>query len=46
MALKMALPIAAAVEIVGGSPMPMTPRSGMSCIWTMIFGMSSMPPSL
>src|SRR5581483_6125811 len=30
MALNTALPMAAAVEIVGGSPMPMTPRSGMS----------------
>jgi hypothetical protein len=30
MALNMALPIAAKVEIVGGSPMPITPRSGMS----------------
>ena len=38
--------LAAHVEIVGGSPMPMTPRSGMSCICTMICGMSSMPPSL
>ena len=26
--------LAAAVEIVGGSPMPMTPRSGMSIMWT------------
>ena len=46
MALNTALPTAAAVEMVGGSPMPMTPRSGMSIMWTMIFGMSSMPPSL
>ena len=40
MALKTALPTAACVEIVGGSPMPMTPRSGMSSMWTTIFGMS------
>ena len=46
MALKTALPMAACVEMVGGSPMPMTPRSGMSVMWTMICGMSSMPPSL
>src|SRR5262249_36285677 len=46
MAFMMALPMAALVEIVGGSPMPMTPRSGMSCMWTMIFGMSFRPPSL
>src|SRR5262249_31752434 len=33
-ALKTALPTAAAVDIVGGSPMPITPRSGMSIMWT------------
>jgi hypothetical protein len=31
-ALQMALPIAAAVLMVGGSPIPITPRSGMSCM--------------
>src|SRR5262249_36979761 len=46
MALKMALPIAAWVLIVVGSPMPITPRSGMSIMWTWIFGMSPIPPSL
>ena len=40
MALNTALPMAAAVEMVGGSPMPITPRSGMSIMWTVIFGMS------
>src|SRR5262249_30300440 len=45
-ALCTALPIAAAVEMVGGSPIPMTPRSGMSCMWTVIFGTSRMPASL
>src|SRR5262249_62154039 len=46
MALNTALATAACVEIVGGSPMPTTPRSGMSIMWTTIFGMSLMPPSL
>src|SRR5262249_30777536 len=45
-ALNTALLMAAFVEMVGGSPMPMTPRSGMSIMWTTISGMSRMPPSL
>src|SRR5579859_4355300 len=45
-ALWTALAMAAAVEIVGGSPMPMTPRSGISIMCTTTSGMSRMPPSL
>src|SRR5262249_18004346 len=45
-ALNTALPTAAAVEMVGGSAIPITPRSGMSIMCTLIFGMSRMPPSL
>src|SRR5262249_7000881 len=46
MALNTAVLRAAAVETIGGSPTPITPRSGMSIRWTVIFGMSRMPASL
>src|SRR5262249_25505880 len=44
-AFRTALAIADAVETVGGSPMPMTPRSGWFFRWTSIFGTSDMPAS-
>src|SRR5690606_9688551 len=44
-ALATALAIAAAVEIVGGSPMPMTPRSGWLSSTMSICGMSLGPGS-
>ena len=44
-AFRTALAIADAVETVGGSPMPMTPRSGMFFSMMSIFGTSDMPAS-
>src|SRR5690606_40401243 len=44
-ALATALAIAAAVEMVGGSPMPMTPRSGWFSSTTSICGISLGPGS-
>src|SRR5262249_29051363 len=42
-ALRTAHAIAAAVDTVGGSPIPITPRSGCCLIWTSICGISDMP---
>ena len=44
-AFRTALAMDEAVETVGGSPMPMTPRAGMSSSMMSIFGMSDMPAS-
>src|SRR5205085_10633869 len=44
-ALRTAFAMADAVDTVGGSPMPMTPRSGMLFRMTSTFGTSDMPAS-
>src|SRR5206468_2957907 len=44
-AFRTALAMADAVDTVGGSPMPITPRSGILFRTMSIFGMSDMPAS-